>query len=308
MSLLQYCNNHHQSSQHHHHLSHLEFLPSCVEQTFRILRYILHTVASYHKTSNRSMDMEQQVHAPVAQAQKASQQPFGLIMPGKNVITNFIPDATGTKFTLELPFPLSPSASMDTAQSQTSSSESGSGSQSELPTSVHDIVFFLLPNTPLPPNMGAVLYWSASIINAPESSSGFELLGALTPNQTSTILRTGWGTHDPLLKLVAQCQSHMNTSMNNGMGMGMNMGINMYGIKVTLGVSLEPLSNISNLQIDQFQSAENRIEDKKNVAKKIATDLFNYLQSFDDVGNGNGNTKSGWMTVPVNVFERWCIN
>jgi len=262
------------------------------------------------------MDMEQQVHAPVAQAQQASQQPFGLIMPGKNVITNFIPDATGTKFTLELPFPLSPSASMDTAQSaqsqsQTSSSGSGSGSQSELPTSVHDIVFFLLPNTPLPPNMGAVLYWSASIMNAPESSSGFELLGALTPNQTSTILRTGWGTHDSLLKLIAQCQSHMNTSMNNGMnmnmgmGMNMNMGINMYGIKVTLGVSLEPLSNISNLQIDKFQSAENRIEDRKNVAKKIATDLFNYLQSFDDVSNGNGNTKSGWMTVPVNVFERW---
>jgi hypothetical protein len=46
------------------------------------------------------------------------------------------------------------------------------------------------------------------------------------------------------------------------------------------------------------------VEDKKNVAKKIATDLFNFLQSFGDTGTG-GNVKNGWMMVPVNVFDRW---
>ena len=65
---------------------------------------------------------------------------------------------------------------------------------------------------------------------------------------------------------------------------------------ITLGISIEPLSNISNLQI-----LHRGVEDRKNVAKKIATDLFNYLESFDEVGNA----KNGLMTVPSNVFERW---
>jgi len=79
------------------------------------------------------------------------------------------------------------------------------------------------------------------------------------------------------------------------------------GIIITLGVSIEPLDNIENLQIgtDHANGGTNtrngNIEDKTNVAQKIATDLFNYLQSFDDVGNA----RNGWMTVPTNVFERW---
>ena len=40
--------------------------------------------------------------------------------------------------------------------------------------------------------------------------------------------------------------------------------------------------------------------DRGQVAKKIAMNLFNYLQSFDDVGS-----QRGIMTVPTNVFERW---
>lgn len=37
-----------------------------------------------------------------------------------------------------------------------------------------------------------------------------------------------------------------------------------------------------------------------HVAKKIATDLFNFMQSFDTGSAGAGN-----MIVPKNIFERW---
>jgi len=225
-------------------------------------------------------------------------QPFGLIVPGKNVITEFIPDASGRKFTLHIPFPIPNSFAMDDSTTSTSTSSSTctlSQSQllsKDLPTSISDIVFFLLPNIPIPPNNGAMLYWSA----APMDASGnvlqnntvapgtFELLGALTPDKTSAVFRTGWATHDQLLHLIQQTLFTKNTLYE--------------GIMVTLGVSVEPLDNISNLNLERNCKG---VEDRKNVARKIATDLFNYLQSFDEVGNA----RSGWMTVPVNVFERW---
>lgn len=113
------------------------------------------------------------------------------------------------------------------------------------------------------------------------TSSGFELLGALTPTKTSAVFRTGWSSHDQLLHIIEQQRQQPSQSA---------------GIKITLGVSIESLDNISNLQI-----LERGVEDRKNVAKKIATDLFNYLQSFDGVGSAT----NGLMTVPSNVFERW---
>jgi hypothetical protein len=209
-------------------------------------------------------------------------QPFGLILPGHNVITDFIPDVTGMKFTLNLPFPLSSNAMPSSTSQQQEAS-------AQLPLSITDLVFFLLPNIPLPPNCGAILYWSALPIdtsgNVVSNISGggptFELLGALTPTKPSAVFRTGWSNHEQLLSIVEQSMA------NNRL---------FSGIMITLGVSIEPLDNINNLQIDQ-----KGVQDRKNVAKKIATDLFNYLQSFDDVGNA----RNGWMTVPTNVFERW---
>ncbi len=251
-------------------------------------------------------------------------QPFGLIIPGKDVIINFVPDMTGTKFTLEIPFPISPSNSMDTntlsSPSPPSSSSTSPPSDSTLPSSVHDLVFFLLPNTPLPPDTGALLYWSASLmtnpnasashIPVPTESSGFELLGALTPTQTSTILRTGWSSHDQLQQLIDKCTSpqpqHPPQQQQSTPYMTMSSPNPYSGIQITLGVSLEPLFNIANLQIlDPGRQNQARVENKKNVAKHIATDLFNYLQSFDDTGSGGNGVKDGWMMVPVNVFDRW---
>ena len=58
------------------------------------------------------------------------------------------------------------------------------------------------------------------------------------------------------------------------------------------------MDNVINLQSDLQKSS---VERKNNVAQKIALDLFNYLQSFDDTQQN----RNGWMNVPTNVFDRW---
>ncbi len=200
------------------------------------------------------------------QAGVPSQQLFGIIIPGREVITNFVPaDPSLTKFTLTVPFLV-----------QTDNEASIA--------SISDIVFFLLPNIALPPNSGAMIYWSASS-NQDTTPSSFELLGALTPTQPSTILRTGWSTNEPLHHLI---QSLMSSNRSNS---NISKTIN-----ITFGVSIESLDNINNLNVTHKNDNE-----CKNVAQKIALDLFNYLQSFDDTQQ---NAK-GWMNVPTNVFDRW---
>ena len=203
-----------------------------------------------------------QQQMPVQQPQQpqlpnnTTPQPFGLIIPGENVLMNFIPaDATNTKFTLTLPF------------------------VTKSPTMVADLVLFLLPNTPLPADQAAMTYWSATSLHPHSSSppSEFQLLGALTPTKTSAVFRTGWATHQTLLDLI-EASSH-------------------HGVQITIGISLEPLENVKNLEGIE----RGGVSDRHNVGKKIALDLFHFLTSFDD---GNQQRK-GWMTVPTNVFDRW---
>ena len=185
---------------------------------------------------------------------------FGLIVPGQQVLTDFAPtDSTGLKFLLSLPFPANSN-----------------------PTVIADIVIFLLPGISLPSDSGALIYWSAAPLyanaNLPPTATGFELLGALTPTKPSGVFRTGWSMNESLIHLWQQQQS------SGG------------GISITLGISIEPLGNISNIPGVQNQGVENR----GDIAKKIALDLFQYLQSFDEAGS-----RKGWMSVPTNVFERW---
>uniref|UniRef100_A0A7S1Z8Y4 Hikeshi-like domain-containing protein n=1 Tax=Trieres chinensis TaxID=1514140 RepID=A0A7S1Z8Y4_TRICV len=177
---------------------------------------------------------------------------FGVVLPGSAVRTDFLPDGTGQKFTLAL-----------------------SGLPPHVVSATADLVFFFLPGAvqAIPPGHGAMLYWQAAS-SATGDATGFELLGAITPDRPSGIFRTGWSTHEALVGMLSK------------MGMGM---------VITLGVSVETLGNIQNLQI-----ASRGVEDRMDVAKKIAKDLFNYLQSFDDTG-----ARSGYMTVPINVFDRW---
>ena len=201
--------------------------------------------------------------AAVVATQQQQQAPppvqlFGMVCPGCPVRTDFAPaDASGLKFAMTLALPVHPAL-------------------------ISDLVFFFLPGAieSLPPQHGALLYWQATTVTTGSpmpltETTGFELLGAISPDRPSAILRTSWGTNDVL----AAHASSPNTNVN---------------ITITLGVSIEPLSNISNLQI-----AEKGAEDRLDVAKKIAKNLFTFMQSFDDTN------RPGWMTVPTNVFERW---
>lgn len=171
---------------------------------------------------------------------------LGFMVPGGPVRTDFVPtDASDTKFTLllkapgDLPFPL---------------------------TSVSDVVCFLLPGSPVPPNHGITVYWQAAAANAP--STGFELLGAVTLERPSGVFRTGWSQHEQLLNMESS------------------------EVHITLGVSIEPLDTIQNLKSQQF-------EDRLFFAEKIAMDLFRFMQSFDTPSG------TGMMTVPTNIFDRW---
>mmetsp|Transcript_21496 Transcript_21496/g.32876 ORF Transcript_21496/g.32876 Transcript_21496/m.32876 type:complete len:203 (+) Transcript_21496:417-1025(+) len=135
-------------------------------------------------------------------------------------------------------------------------------------SAIPEVVFFLLPGANLPPQYGALVYWQAA--SASNNPTGFELLGSVTGDRPSGVFRTGWGEDETI-------RSTPGT------------------VTITLGVSIEPIESIRNLSI-----GSRGVEDRMYIARKIATDLFNYLQSFDDVMQD-----SGIMTVPTNVFERW---
>jgi hypothetical protein len=201
------------------------------------------------------LDFSQQLTVPSPTS--GVQQAFGLVIPGGPVLTNFVPvDNTGLKFALRLSCP------------------------GDLPTplaSVTEIVFFLLPNIPLPPDYGVLCYWQIEAAaplspGAPPPSTGFELLGAISTNHPSSVFHTGWSEHEQVAEVSAA-----------------NIPVT-----VNIGVSLEPLGNIQNI------GAINPNQGRLFVAEKIASDLFKYMQSFD-----TGTAGAGQMTVPNNIFDRW---
>eukprot|EP00581_Thalassiosira_minuscula_P012587 CAMPEP_0183729922 /NCGR_PEP_ID=MMETSP0737-20130205/31544_1 /TAXON_ID=385413 /ORGANISM="Thalassiosira miniscula, Strain CCMP1093" /LENGTH=133 /DNA_ID=CAMNT_0025962245 /DNA_START=154 /DNA_END=555 /DNA_ORIENTATION=- len=103
------------------------------------------------------------------------------------------------------------------------------------------------------------------------TTTEFELVGAIANHKPSGVFRTGWATNETL-------SSAMNSATST--------------ITINLGVSIEPISSVQNIGV---------IPDKTtHVAKKIASDLFNYMQSFDTGSGGAGN-----MVVPKNIFDRW---
>ncbi|KAL3816205.1 hypothetical protein ACHAXA_007323 [Cyclostephanos tholiformis] len=192
-------------------------------------------------------------------AQQPPSQVLGVLIPGGVVRTDFIPsDPSGTKFTLAL-----------------------TGISGNDISAVSELVFFLLPGVPLPPDHGALLYWQ--IVSTPASNSmsstpfstgmittEFELVGAIYGTKPSGVFRTGWATNETI---GAALKSPSNVTIN-------------------LGVSIEPMSSVQNMGLIQDKTT--------HVAMKIAMDLFNYMQSFDTGLGGGGN-----MLVPKNVFDRW---
>lgn len=181
----------------------------------------------------------------------------GLILPGSHVKTKFVPvDNSGLKFALQLSYP--------------------GDFPGPLP-SITEIVLFLLPTIPLPPDHGILCFWQISAILSPTPgigppSTGFELLGALSPARPSAVFPTKWSEHEQVLELCSTDQP----------------------LIVTIGVSLEPLSNIQNIgAIDPHQG-------RLFVAQRIASDLFKFMQSFD-----TGAAGASQMVVPNNIFDRW---
>lgn len=183
----------------------------------------------------------------------------GFFVNSQRVRTDFAPtDATKLKRTLQMASP------------------------GELPSplaSVTELSCFIWPGAQLPPENGIQVYWQISGLpdpnnpNVPPPSTGFELLGSLTPERPSQVFRTGWSEHEQLLEIMSS-----------------NIPV-----VVTFGISVEPLENIQNLQV------VDRVENRLVVAQKIAADLFRYMRSFDTGGAGG----SGQMIVPTNIFDRW---
>lgn len=203
-----------------------------------------------------TMDLDFSQQAIQVSPSNGPQQAFGLVVPGGPVRTDFVPvDATGLKFSLRLDCP------------------------GDLPTpltSVTELVFFLLPGVPLPPDLGVLCYWQIEAAPAAPgqapAATGFELLGAITATRMSSVFHTGWSEHGQVIEV---------TSLGTP-------------VTVTIGVSLEPLSTLENV------GAMNTKQGRLYIAQKIASDLFKFMQSFD-----TGAAGASQMIVPNNVFDRW---
>ena len=189
---------------------------------------------------------------PQPQSPPANHQPpFGLIIPDHPLRTEFVPvDNSGLRFAIRLQCP---------------------GDIRVPLASINDIVFFCLPTVPLPENMGVMVYWQLTEANGP-ASTGFELLGAITPQKPSAVFRPGWSEHEQLLQVAKSGTP----------------------VVLTIGASLEPLETVQNTRQDRTT------EQRLFAAQKIAKDLFNYMLSFDAGSGGAGN-----IVVPHSIFERW---
>lgn len=146
-------------------------------------------------------------------------------------------------------------------------------------TRINEIVIFLLPSIDFPSLSGALVYWSANATNIETNCNidvGFELLGALTSDKPSGIFSTNWSTNEKFQNLLKKSLNVMT---------------------ITIGISIEPLTNITNLKVEK-----SGVDNRTNIAKKIALDLFHYLKSFDDKNN---EIKNGQMMVSMNIFEQW---
>ena len=131
------------------------------------------------------------------------------------------------------------------------------------PSSVSEIVFVLLRPDLLNAELGLNVYSTA------RSESEWRLIGAISKNCPSTIIRTGWTS------------------------------VLMRGVRsVRIGVSLEPIREVVNahrvISTDQ--------ERKKNYPIKIAENLYHYLSSFIRKDPMSGVEH---FVVPANALRSW---
>ena len=103
--------------------------------------------------------------------------------------------------------------------------------------------------------------------------ANWTMLGAVAPEKPSGIFRTPWNDHQ--------------------------------ATTIQLGVSLESTATVANLDL-----VRSGVDDRRAFARKIAQDLFNFLQSFAhaaaDARQMLANVNpSEVLVVPANVIDRW---
>lgn len=183
---------------------------------------------------------------------------FGLIVPGCPVRSDFLPAVDGAAAAAK--FALALTCPGDIAAPL---------------LAVTELVVFAATTIPL--DLGVLCYWQIAASNsnatAAAASTGFALLGALTAAKPSAVFPTGWSENEQLIELLQTSSS----------------------LILTIGLSLEPVSNLQNLG-----ACPNGSDHKLFVAQKIAADLFCFMQSFDTTGGAGGH-----MVVPTNIFDRW---
>ena len=130
------------------------------------------------------------------------------------------------------------------------------------PCSVAELTFFLIPSAPIPQGYGVILYYALPPFQ------NWEIIGTIDSSKPSGTFRTGWSTNEEF-----------------------------YGSSIVqLGIALETLDNIKNLEI-----TNNGVENRIAFAHKIALDLFQYMASFS-TPNPSSNQM---MVVPTNIFDKW---
>lgn len=185
---------------------------------------------------------------------------FGLLVPGGPVRTDFVPvDANKLALTLTCP--------------------------GDVPAPLQSVTELVLFSTTLalPMDQGVLCYWQVASTRSAETT-GFAVLGSISAARPSAVFSTRWSENEQLIDFLAR-----NGGENNSGGQ----------FTITIGLSLEPVANIANVDVT---AATNATNDKLFVAQKIAADLFRFMQSFDTGGNNNNR---GMMMVPVNIFDRW---
>lgn len=131
------------------------------------------------------------------------------------------------------------------------------------PAQVSDLTFFLLPNIVLPDGAGVVLYYSLPPFTE------WSVLGALTLEKPSGVFRTGWSTIEGITQMPV----------------------------IQLGVSLESLDTVSNLELQT-----SGVDERRLFAHKIAQDLWSFVCSFAQRTQQAGQEV---VLLPVNAMDLW---
>ena len=131
------------------------------------------------------------------------------------------------------------------------------------PSTVNELSFFMLPGAQLPQGMGVALYYSLPPYEL------WNILGAVHEGAPSGVFRTGWK------------------------GRFANQSITL-----RLGVSVEPIESIQNLE--QVKGLETTY-DRADWGRKLALDLYTYMGSFAQPMPGGGEA----IVVSASVLDKW---